>query len=116
MPSKIYSFGYKHRWTAGLPSFPEHEVKVIDVRDYILDNPYNVRGLRNKTGLDPEVRLYFGERSINKPLIKIMDRIGDFKGHVYLGCTGGKHRSVYAADALGIVFNCPVEHLDINKP
>lgn len=115
MPTKIFSFGYKHRWTATLPSFPKNDVKVIDVRDYMLDNPHHVATLRHKTGLDPEVRVWFKQRPTNDALVKLHDRIGDFAGHVYLGCTGGKHRSVYAATELGNLYGCPVEHLDIDK-
>ncbi len=99
----VVSFGYKR----GLPSEAD---LVFDSR--FLPNPFFVEGLRGKTGLDPEVVDYLDS----------IDEFGDFKsrlldllgfliprfiqdGKSYLtiaiGCTGGRHRSVALAEAIG---------------
>jgi UPF0042 nucleotide-binding protein len=99
----VVSFGYKR----GLPSEAD---LVFDSR--FLPNPFFVEGLRGKTGLDPEVVDY----------LESIDEFGDFKsrlldllgfliprfikdGKSYLtiaiGCTGGRHRSVALAEAIG---------------
>jgi len=96
------SFGFKN----GLPS--ESDL-VFDVRCF--SNPFYVSELRDKTGLDPQVRDYvFADeeaRGFTDRLCDMMDfllpsyiREGKSQINVSIGCTGGKHRSVAIAEAL----------------
>lgn len=96
MAVNLVSFGYKH----GLPMEAD---LLFDVR--FMPNPYYIENLRNKTGLDPEVRDYvfsFGQTQ------EFMDRLESLLGFLLpyyseegktvlvigVGCTGGHHRSV----------------------
>jgi RNase adapter protein RapZ len=96
------SFGYKF----GTP----HDVDLLfDVR--FLANPHFVPELKGKTGTDPAVAAYI-EKDPETPAF--MERLVAFldylmprfqnEGKSYLsigiGCTGGKHRSVYVAEQL----------------
>jgi UPF0042 nucleotide-binding protein len=96
------SFGYKF----GTP----HDVDLLfDVR--FLANPHFVPELKGKTGMDPAVAAYI-EKDPETPAF--LDRLVQFldyllprfetEGKSYLsigvGCTGGKHRSVYVAEQL----------------
>ena len=96
------SFGYKF----GTP----HDVDLLfDVR--FLANPHFVPELKGKTGLDPAVQAYI-EKDPESPaflerLVQFIDYLlprFENEGKSYLsigvGCTGGKHRSVYVADQL----------------
>lgn len=116
------SFGFKH----GLPNSADF---VIDVR--CLPNPYWNEALRDKTGLDKEVRDYvFSFKESNELLQKLIDLL-DFLNPLYIkegksqivfaiGCTGGNHRSVAIAEALKDYFskkwdNVTVSHRDIDR-
>lgn len=116
------SFGFKH----GIPSEADF---VIDVR--CLPNPYWVDSLRNKTGLDKEVRDYvFSFDEAEELLNKLIDML-DFLNPLYIkegksqivvaiGCTGGNHRSVAIAEALKEHFskkwdNVSTNHRDIDR-
>lgn len=116
------SFGFKH----GIPAEADF---VIDVR--CLPNPYWVESLRNKTGLDKEVRDYvFSFDQSNELLKKLIDLL-DFLNPLYIregksqivfaiGCTGGNHRSVAIAEALKEHFskkwdNVSSYHRDIDR-
>jgi UPF0042 nucleotide-binding protein len=96
------SFGYKF----GTP----HDVDLLfDVR--FLANPHFVPELRGKTGMDPAVAAYIEQDPETAPFL---DRLVGFLDYLlprydkerksYLsigvGCTGGKHRSVYIAEEL----------------
>lgn len=93
------SFGFKYGISKGADM-------VLDVR--ILDNPFYIPELRNKTGNDEEVYRYVIEKEstseyLNR-LISFLDYIfetyeNEGKRHmtVAVGCTGGKHRSVSIA-------------------
>lgn len=99
----VQSFGFKY----GIPAEAD---LVLDVR--FLPNPYFVDGLRSKTGQDPEVREYLLKQAETS---EFAARLKDFLGFlvplytkegktyltVAIGCTGGKHRSVYMAGELG---------------
>ena len=118
----VESFGFKH----GIPSEADF---VIDVR--CLHNPYWVENLRNKTGLDPEVRDYVFSFSESKELLNKLIDLLDFLNPLYIkegksqivfaiGCTGGNHRSVAIAEALKEHFekkwdNVSVNHRDIAR-
>lgn len=82
---------------------------VFDLR--VLPNPHYVRELRALTGRDAEVAAYLAAQpEVTEMLSQIETFIGRWldpfnDGHrayltVALGCTGGQHRSVYAAEQL----------------
>jgi RNase adapter protein RapZ len=99
----IVSFGFKH----GLP--PALDL-CFDVR--FLSNPHFDPVLRPRTGRDAEVRRYIEAGDTTEPFYR---RLIDFllwclpnyrkENRSYLtigiGCTGGRHRSVYIAERLG---------------
>jgi len=96
------SFGFKH----GVPADADF---VFDVR--CLPNPYWEPGLRAMTGLDPPVIGYLESFPVVQEMLEqihafLQRWIPGFEdsGRSYLtvaiGCTGGRHRSVYLAEAL----------------
>ncbi|HXG89088.1 MAG TPA: RNase adapter RapZ [Vicinamibacterales bacterium] len=96
------SFGFKH----GVPLDAD---LVFDCR--FLPNPHFVSGLRAKTGKDKEVITYMRRYPATR---EFATRLSSFlryvvphyvsEGKAYLtvaiGCTGGRHRSVYLAESL----------------
>ena len=95
----ISSFGFKH----GLPDDADF---IFDVR--CLLNPYWVDEMRNLCGLDKEVDEYiFADVKASSYLDAVADVLklhaalkeNTFK-KVYVGCTGGQHRSVAFAERL----------------
>src|SRR6185369_14054070 len=98
----IVTFGYKH----GLPNALD---LCFDVR--FLANPHFDSKLRPRTGKDPEVARYIETGETTEPFYR---RLVDFllwclpnyrrENRAYLtigiGCTGGRHRSVYIAERL----------------
>lgn len=118
----IVSFGYRH----GLP--PDADL-VIDLR--CLPNPHFHEDLRPLSGQDPKVVKFL----LDNPKVRsYLDQLWNFlrftfpyylqEGRAYLtialGCTGGRHRSVAAAEYLVGQFqaeNCEVgvRHRDIDK-
>jgi UPF0042 nucleotide-binding protein len=92
----VTAFGYKH----GIPLDAD---LVLDVR--FLPNPYYEEDLRQKTGLDPEVREYVFASDVSREFMdKLTDLVdfllplyieeGKFSLTIAVGCTGGRHRSV----------------------
>ncbi len=118
----LVSFGYRY----GLP--PEADL-VFDLR--CLPNPHFHEELRRLTGRDPRVSNYL----LQDPTVRsYLDRFWEFlrssfpyylrEGRAYftiaLGCTGGRHRSVSAAEYLARQFQAEgrevgVRHRDIDK-
>lgn len=111
----ILSFGFKH----GTPIDADF---TFDVR--ILPNPHWQENLRPQTGRDEAVKAFFA----NYPEVDDMaDDITTFLGKwlpqflhnnrylvtVAIGCTGGKHRSVYVAEKVGELLG---NHLPSNMP
>ena len=102
----VISFGFKH-------SMPYNLDLLFDVR--FLPNPHFVAELRPKTGLDPEVVAYLKEQP---EYDAFYGRLNDFVSYVLpqyeremksyltigIGCTGGKHRSVYLVERLADAF------------
>ncbi|MCX7871280.1 MAG: RNase adapter RapZ [bacterium] len=120
---KLISFGYKY----GLVNADI----VLDVR--LLKNPFYINELSNKTGLDIQVREYLLSDSFTIDFINrtygyleffISNYLGRVKNllEVAVGCTGGKHRSVFVVEYLSELLsknnsNIKVitEHRDISK-
>jgi UPF0042 nucleotide-binding protein len=105
MVVSITSFGYKF----GVP----HDVDLLfDVR--FLANPHFVAELRPKTGADPAVAAYIEK---DPETGRFLGRIGEFLDYLlplyerehksYLsigvGCTGGRHRSIFVAERLASI-------------
>lgn len=102
MQISVVSFGFKN-------GIPKDTDLVMDVR--FLPNPYYVAKLKNKTGLDKAVQDYilsfkqtkdFSSRFTNliKYLIPLYIKEGKSYLTIAMGCTGGKHRSVFMAHQL----------------
>lgn len=103
MTVTVVSFGFKY----GLPMDAD---LVFDVR--FLPNPHYIAELRNKTGMDQEVRDFVFSYQQTKDFVdKVEDLLafllpsyvdeGKTNLVVAVGCTGGKHRSVSVARELG---------------
>lgn len=118
----IVSFGFKY----GIPTDSD---LVFDVR--FLPNPFYVPELKQKTGNDREVYEYvmhseqagiFLKQLFQMVQFLIPNYILEGKNQIVIsvGCTGGKHRSVTIANALGrkmqeLPYSLKVEHRDIEK-
>lgn len=98
----LMSFGFRF-------GVPRDADIVMDVR--FLSNPHWAKNLRPLTGLDPEVGVYVGGDPDFEPFLdRLKGLIGPLlpryahEGKSYLtiaiGCTGGRHRSVYTVEQL----------------
>lgn len=98
----VMSFGFKY-------GIPQDSDLVFDVR--FLPNPYYVPELKEKTGLDREVRDYVMQgddgREFENKLFDLIDFLlpryvkeGKNQIVIAMGCTGGKHRSVTFAERM----------------
>ena len=103
MQTPVMSFGYKH----GVPTEAD---LVIDCR--FLPNPHWVPELRQRTGLEQDVRTYVLEQPLTTSFLEHTLPLFEFlipsyveEGKAYLtiafGCTGGRHRSVVIAEEFG---------------
>jgi RNase adapter protein RapZ len=119
---RVLSFGYKH----GIPLDLDF---VFDVR--FLPNPFYEPELKEHTGLEKEVGEFI-ERSpactefrtrIKDLLTWLIPKFSDegrLRLNIALGCTGGRHRSVYLAEKIGEDlrargYQVNVVHRDISK-
>ena len=115
------SFGYKN-------GVPDDADMVIDVR--MLDNPFYVEKLKNKTGNDKGVKTYVLKSKITQRYLAKLLPYLDFNFKEYnkeekrhlticVGCTGGQHRSVtianYLYDNYKDKYVCYIRHRDIQK-
>lgn len=116
----ISSFSYKK----GLPREAD---LVFDVR--FLKNPHYDLNLRESTGKDKAVQEFIGQdpffegfyNNLTALIIPIIPRyIEEGKSYltIAIGCTGGKHRSVFVADKLyqqldAIGYKCSIRHRDL---
>lgn len=118
----IQSFGFKY----GLPTISDY---LMDAR--VLINPFYVDDLRDLTGNDKAVADYIMADKKTKDYLEHMENMLDFvvkeimgngKSQVVIsiGCTGGRHRSVFTANhiarhlnSLGI--DAKAIHRDIDK-
>jgi RNase adapter protein RapZ len=115
MRTSVVSFGYKY----GLPL----DVDVVfDCR--FLPNPFWIEELRPFSGLDAPVRDYvLGQPETKEFLDKVdglltgiipsFEREGKSYLTIALGCTGGRHRSVALAEALGERFEGHGTHVSV---
>jgi UPF0042 nucleotide-binding protein len=101
------SFGYKH----GIPGDADY---VFDVR--CLPNPYWEPALRDLTGLDRKVIKFLeSQESVGRMLGEIDNLLQTWLPEfvrenrnyltVAIGCTGGRHRSVYICENLASRFS-----------
>ncbi len=104
------SFGFKR-------GLPRQSDLVFDVR--FLPNPFYIPELCHHTGLDPDVKNFVLEHPVTVSFLEKANDLLDFLIPHYqeegkhrlviaVGCTGGAHRSVAIAAALG-------RHLSENK-
>ncbi|MBR4404732.1 MAG: RNase adapter RapZ [Clostridiales bacterium] len=118
----VESFGFKY----GLPVDCDY---VFDVR--FLPNPFYFPQMRNLTGKDEAIAKYlegFSETDefnymtseLLSFVIPFYEKEGKGSVHIGIGCTGGRHRSVYCTETIarklaehGI--KCIISHRDIDK-
>jgi UPF0042 nucleotide-binding protein len=121
MQVSVLSFGFKH----GVPIDVD---MVFDVR--FLPNPHWDEALRPFSGLDEPVKDYVFSQEVTGQFMEHVDNLLKLilpayvqEGRSYLtigiGCTGGRHRSVAIAEALGLSiaahgYRPRVSHRDIN--
>ena len=122
MQISVMSFGFKY----GIPLDVDN---VFDIR--FLPNPHWVPELRDRTGLDPQVRDYvLGSTEAREFAARVDDLLGFLlpfyikEGKSYMsvaiGCTGGRHRSVVLVEELaGCIrdrgFAAAVFHRDVSR-
>ena len=114
------SFGYKN-------GVPKDADLIFDVR--LLDNPFYVTKLKNKTGNDRAVKEFVMNDIKTKTLLKKLISYLDFSIKSYskderrhlticVGCTGGQHRSVVIANYLFDLYKkkyvCYLNHREID--
>lgn len=118
----LVSFGYRF----GIPGDAD---LVLDVR--FLPNPHFVPSLRPHTGKEPRVARYIRSFRQTGEFLKRLEGLFAFllphyirEGKSYLtvafGCTGGRHRSVMMAEAMGRFlqrrgYSVKIVHRDIEK-
>ncbi len=102
---------------------------VMDVR--FLKNPHWVKSLKKKTGIDKKVGAYIKTdpqwgpflknfQSLLKPLLPRYAQEGKSYLTIAVGCSGGRHRSVYTVRELGswlkeAGYTAHIEHRDIGR-
>ncbi len=122
MTVNVMSFGFKY----GLPLDAD---LVLDVR--FLPNPYYIDQLRNRTGLEEPVRDFIFSKQMTLDYMAKLEDLLAFSLPLYneegktnlviaVGCTGGHHRSVAIAKAVGELvakrgYVTVVTHRDISR-
>lgn len=131
-----FALGDAPRLTVFVTSFsfrqglPREADLVFDVR--FLDNPHWEPALRPLTGLDasvarhvaadPDFDAFFARvTDLLRPLLPRYNREGKSYLTIAVGCTGGRHRSVYVAERLGAwlreqEIKVGVNHRDLARP
>lgn len=118
----VQSFGFKY----GVPLDADY---IFDVR--FLPNPYWIPELRSQTGLDEGVKNYLSQQEdvnffIERTQEYLMDWLSKLEANnrsyltIAIGCTGGKHRSVFVAERLGLFFQAlgkdvQIQHKTLQK-
>jgi UPF0042 nucleotide-binding protein len=133
---RIISYGHKFYEEQGLNP-PEHDF-LFSLRD--LKNPFWIPELREFTGLDAEIQDFFSAQNdiqdrLEKIKTLVKDFVKDFSSNqsrnddselcFAFKCTGGKHRSVYFAQAIFDYLNqelnqseklsLVIEHVDLPR-
>lgn len=119
---KVQSFGFKY----GIPLDSD---MVVDVR--FLPNPFYVDELRELTGKDQAVIDFISKQQQTIKFLNLQNQLLDFLFPCFLkegkhqlvisvGCTGGRHRSVYVANQVAehlttIGFRAEAVHRDIGR-
>jgi len=119
---QFFSFGYKY-------GIPQDVDIVFDAR--VLPNPYFVSELKEKNGLDEKVKNFLMEKPETSEVLAGIENFLDMIIPYYkregrrvitvgIGCTGGRHRSVFMTERLVEIFrkkgyNVFVLHRDIEK-
>ena len=104
----IASFGFRHGKLK-----TEENALVIDVCRAFNRNPCHDKRLRHLRGDDPRVAADILKTSaFDEHYAQLKRRVRDHEGPVYLGCTGGHHRSVYLGKRLSEELGVPVSHLN----
>jgi UPF0042 nucleotide-binding protein len=119
----LVSFGFRH----GTPAAVE---LLFDVR--FLPNPYFEDALRDGTGRDQVVADYVMKSERGASFFRRLDEFVEYlvpfydeEGKAYVtigvGCTGGRHRSVAIAEAMGVRLRdigreVSVTHRDVERP
>lgn len=122
MTISMVSFGF----SLGIP---HNSDLVIDVR--FLPNPYYIDALRDRNGLEEEVGEYilsFSETrefltrfgNLLELLLPLYEREGKVHLVLAMGCTGGRHRSVFIVERMKEYleersYMVRIEHRDLNK-
>lgn len=118
---EVMSFGFKR-------GIPRQGDLVYDVR--FLPNPFYIEGLGSHTGLDENVREFVLNHPVTREFLdKTYDMLAFLLPHyeeegkhrlvIAIGCTGGAHRSVAIAEAIGahlrtLNYRVDVNHRDID--
>ncbi len=113
---EVMSFGFKR----GLPRQAD---LVWDVR--FLPNPFYIEGLGRHTGLDEDVRAFVMDHPVTEEFMaKAKDMLNFLMPHyveegkhrlmIAIGCTGGAHRSVAIAEAIGAHLRAMGRKVDVN--
>ena len=119
----VVSFGFKY-------GAPRDADTILDVR--FLPNPHWVEALRPLPGTQAPVREYVRGQAADRAFLGQVEALLDVavpgyvrEGKSYLtlaiGCTGGRHRSVVAAEDIGAYFrergfSVVVVHRDVDRP
>lgn len=100
MATEIVTFAYRR----GVPA-PGPGGVVIDVRDFA--NPF-----RQASGnVDRYIKTM--TRNYAERMADIRQQVQDCSGTAYIGCFGGRHRSVHVARILGRELGIGVRHMDL---
>ncbi|AWX14921.1 RNase adaptor protein RapZ [Mergibacter septicus] len=118
----VKSFGFKY----GIPKDADY---VFDAR--FLPNPHWELELRSFTGQDPEIIQFlqqhkvvddfiYSTRTYIENWLPFLEQNNRSYLTIAIGCTGGKHRSVYVAEQLGKYFqtkgkNVKIQHNSLTK-
>lgn len=119
---QLFSFGHKH----GLPGDVD---LLFDVRH--LPNPYFENNLKNLPGTNPEVIKFLDKQAEVREttkrfadlltyLLPLYKREGKSYLTIGIGCTGGRHRSVYVTNKICEIlkkqgFDVTIGHRDVQK-
>ena len=108
---KIISFGHKY-------GIPEHGagVVVVDIRK-MFRNPHYVPRLQQVTGTHEDVQQEILSTPNFEHKYEYLKTVVTAPGLevAYIGCIGGRHRSVFIAEKLAHDLGVEVEHRDIHR-